>query len=74
MSIIHRPLAGSFYKALALTATVHAVLAGLLVASSLGLAAGQMVTRPAKNTRPVMLAQMPPHYIPVIQRPHMHSG
>ena len=74
MSIIHGPLGSSFLKALALTATVHAVLAGFLVPPSQGLAVSQMVTRPAKNTRPIVLAQVPPHYIPIIERPrHIHT-
>jgi hypothetical protein len=74
VSIVHHPLAGSFYsfyKALALTATLHAGLAGLLSPSTVRLTGpdGHMVNRPVKNTRPVVLAQMPSYFIPVSQRP-----
>jgi len=71
MPIVHRPFVRSCYRALALTATVHAGLAGLLVPPSTSCAApdDKAPTRRAKNTRPVVLAQLPPYYIPAFQLP-----
>ncbi len=68
MSIVHRPLARSLFKALAFTAMLHAALAALPVPSFLRLASTSGHPA-AKNTRPVVLAPMPASYIPILQLP-----
>ena len=63
----------SLFKTLALTAAVHAVVAVSVVPVAMALPLSPLklgtVKAQAKNTRPVILLELPPYYHPICEMP-----